>query len=147
MHDQRVFFLEGFLQEIEEIKVGEHQYILVVDDDERVLFVLSQALRALEDGYRVETARNGEEALRKARAKRYDILITDIVMSGMNGVEMTEAIRELYPDTVVIWITAHSSHRFQSDSERLKVYRYLEKPIEIGEIRQVVVDAAEQVKS
>ncbi len=127
--------------------MDEHQYILVVDDDERVLFVLSRALRALENGYRVETARNGKEALQKAQAKRYDILITDIVMPGMNGVEMTEAIRGLYPDTVVIWITAHSNQRFQSDGKRLNVYRYLEKPLEIGEIRQVVVDAAEQAKS
>lgn len=127
--------------------MGECQHILIVDDDERVLFVLSRALHALENGYRVETARSGEEALEKAKARPYDILITDIVMPGMDGVELTEAIRELYPDTVVIWITAHGRHRFQPNGKRLHVHQCLEKPIKIAEIRQAVVNAAEHVES
>jgi len=122
--------------------MDKRQDILLVDDDERVLFVLSRALRALENGYRVETARSGEEALEKAQARFYNILITDIVMPGMDGVELTEAIKGLYPDTVVIWITAHGSQRFQSNGKRLHVYQCLEKPIPIADIRQAVVDAA-----
>ena len=118
------------------------QYILIVDDDERVLFVLSRALRALENGYRVETARSGEEALEKAQARSYDILITDIVMPGMDGVELTRAIKDLYPDIVVIWITAHGRHRFQSNGKQLRVHQCLEKPIRITDIRQAVVNAA-----
>ena len=117
--------------------------VLLVDDDERVLFVLGRALRALEDGYRVETALSGGEALKRAQARFYDILITDIMMPGMDGVELTEAIRRLYPETVVIWITAHGCHRFQSNEKRLRVHRCLEKPIRIADIRQAVVDAAE----
>jgi DNA-binding NtrC family response regulator len=127
--------------------MSKRQYVLIVDDDERVLFVLSRALRALEDGYRVETARSGEEALEKAQARSYDILITDIVMSGMDGVELTEAFKDLYPDTVVIWITAHGRHRFQSSGKRLHVHQCLEKPIRIVDIRQAVVDAAERAES
>jgi YesN/AraC family two-component response regulator len=127
--------------------MDEHQYILIVDDDERVLFVLSQALRALEDGYCVETAQSGEEALEKALVRPYDILITDIVMPGMNGVELTEAIEDLHPDTRVIWITAHGRHRFRADSVRLHVHQYLEKPIRVAEIRQAVLDVAKQAES
>lgn len=123
--------------------MDERQYVLIVDDDERVLFVLSRALRMLEDGYRVETARSGEEALEKARERPYDVLVTDIVMPGMDGLELTEAIRDLHPDTEVIWITAHGRHRFQPDGERLDVRRYLEKPIGIAEIRQAVTDVLE----
>jgi len=121
--------------------MDECRYVLIVDDDERVLFVLSRALRALEDGYRIETAQSGEEALEKARARPYDVLVTDILMPGMDGVELTGAIKDLHPDTEVIWITAHGSYRFQLDGKRLKVYRYLEKPIDINEIRQAVLDA------
>ena len=121
--------------------MDECRYVLIVDDDERVLFVLSRALRALEDGYRIETAQSGEEALEKARARSYDVLVTDILMPGMDGVELTGAIKDLHPDTEVIWITAHGSYRFQLDGKRLKVYRYLEKPIDINEIRQAVLDA------
>ena len=127
--------------------MGKCQRVLIVDDDERVLFVLSRALRALEDGYHIETARSAEEALQKAQARPYDILITDIVMPGMDGVELTETTKKLYPDMIVIWITAHGRYRFQSDGTRLNVYRCLEKPIKIAEIRQVVIDAAEHTKS
>ncbi len=127
--------------------MGELQYILIVDDDERVLFVLSQALRRMGDGYRVEAVRSGEEVLEKAQVKPYDVLITDIVMPGMDGVELTEAIEGLHSDTAVIWITAHGRHRFQADGERLHVYRCLEKPIRIAEIRQAVVDATERAES
>jgi DNA-binding NtrC family response regulator len=122
--------------------MSKRQHILLVDDDERVLFVLRRALCALGDEYRIETARSGEEALEKAQAKSYDILITDIVMSGMDGVALTEATKDLYPDLVVIWITAHGRRRFQADRERLHVHQCLEKPIQITGIRQAVVDAS-----
>jgi DNA-binding NtrC family response regulator len=121
--------------------------VLVVDDDERVLFVLSRALRALGDGYRVETAQSGKEALRKAIARPYDIVITDIVMLDMDGIELARAIKNLHADTVVIWITAYSRHRFQSDRRRLHVYRCLEKPLGVVEIRQAVLDAAGHAES
>jgi CheY-like chemotaxis protein len=124
--------------------MSESWYILVVDDDEHVLLVLSRALHALEDGYCVETARSGEEALEKARVRPYDILITDIVMPGMSGVELTEAFKDLHPDTIVIWITAYGRRRFRANAERLHVDQCLEKPIRIAQIRQAVVSAVEQ---
>jgi DNA-binding NtrC family response regulator len=121
--------------------------ILIVDDDDRVLFVLDRALRALGNGYAVETAQSGEEALEKAEAKPYDILVTDIVMPGMSGVELTESIKDRHPDTAVIWITAHGYQCFQTNGDRLHIHQCLEKPIRIAEIRQTVLDAAESVKS
>jgi len=124
-------------------EMNNHQYVLVVDDDEHVLFVLRRALRILENGYRIEIARSGEEALQKAQKRPYHILITDILMPGMNGVELTRAIKELYPATTVIWITAHGRERFQSDEEQLSVYECLEKPIRIDAIRQAVLRVAE----
>ena len=123
--------------------MDEHRYVLIVDDDARVLFVLNRALRVLENGYCIETAQNGQEALEKAQAKFYDVVITDVVMPGMSGVELTEAIKDLHPDTKVIWITAHGCHRLQAEGEQLGVYRCLEKPIRIAEIRRVVLDVLE----
>ncbi len=127
--------------------MDEHQCILIVDDDERVRFVLNRALLGLQEGYHVETAQSGDEALQKATARPYDIVITDIVMPGLDGVDLTEAIKHLYPDTVVIWITAHGRYRFQSDERRLDIYQCLEKPIPVAKIRQVVVGATGQAKS
>ena len=123
--------------------MDEHRYVLIVDDDARVLFVLNRALRVLENGYCIETAQNGQEALEKAQAKFYDVVITDIVMPGMSGVELTEAIKDLHSNTEVVWITAHGCHRLQAEREQLGVYRCLEKPIRITQIRQVVLDVLE----
>jgi two-component system response regulator YesN len=128
---------------MEEARMDERRHVLIVDDDERVLFVLSRALRTLENEYHVETAPSSEEALQKAKARRPDIVVTDIVMPGMDGVELTEVIKDLHPDTEVIWITAYGRHRLQPDGERLDVHQCLEKPIGIAEIRQAVADAAE----
>jgi DNA-binding NtrC family response regulator len=124
--------------------MGECQYILIVDDDARVLFVLNRALRALENGHRcIETAQSGQEALEKVLAKFYVVVITDIVMPGISGVELTAAIKDAHSDTMVIWITAHGCHRFETEREQLGIYRCLEKPVQIAEIRQVALDALE----
>lgn len=120
------------------------KHILIVDDDQRVLFVLSRALRSLENGCSIETAESAREALEKARSTPYDIVITDILMPGMDGRELTEEIRDLHPEAAVIWITAHGAYRFRSDVERLDVCQCLEKPIQIAELRQAVVDAAKR---
>lgn len=121
--------------------MSEHKYILVVDDDERVLFVLNRTLRTLENGYRIETARSGWEALEKARRMSLTLLITDLVMPGMDGVELTEAIRGLNVDVVVIWITAYGCHRLSSEAARLSVHDCLEKPIGVEDIRHAVLKA------
>jgi DNA-binding NtrC family response regulator len=127
--------------------MDQHRHILIVDDDERVRFVLSRALRALGDGYRVETVQSGEEALRKAKVRPYDIVISDIVRLDTDGIELAQAINHLNPDTVMIWITAHSCYRFQRDRKRLHVYRCLEKPLSVVDIRRTVVDAAEHAET
>ncbi len=92
--------------------------ILVVDDDERVLFVLHVILAGLGSQYEVVTAQSGYEALDKAREMPFDLLIADLRMPGMDGVEPTEAVRTLSPSTVVIWITAYDSQETNAEAQR-----------------------------
>ena len=115
--------------------------ILVVDDDERVLFVLHDILAGLGNQYEVVTAQSGHEALDKARKMFFDLLITDLRMVGMDGVELTEAVRALSPSTVVIWITAYGSQETNAEARRLGVYRCLDKPLEVAEIRRIAREA------
>lgn len=117
--------------------------ILVVDDDERVLFVLHDILAGLGSEYEIVTAQNGYEALDKARGIPFDLLITDLRMPGMDGVELTEAVRTLSPSTVVIWITAYGSQETNAEARRLGVYCCLDKPLEVAEIRQTAREALE----
>lgn len=119
--------------------------ILLVDDEESVLFVLYNGLLRLDDGYEVEIeeANNGREALDKVKGNHFDLIITDLRLPGIDGVELTEAVRGLDLDTVIIWITAYDCHKARRDAERLEVYRCLDKPLEIDEIREIVREALE----
>ncbi len=117
--------------------------ILVVDDDERVLFVLHDTLARLGSEYEVVTAHSGYEALDKAREMPFDLLIADLRMPGMDGVELTEAVKTLSPSTVVIWITAYGSQETRAEAQRLGVYRCLDKPLQVAEIRRIAREALE----
>jgi DNA-binding NtrC family response regulator len=117
--------------------------ILLVDDEEGVLFVLSNTLKKLGDGVEIVTAHNGWEAWRYAQASPFDLIITDLRMPVMDGVELTQAIRTLTADTTVIWMTAYGAHLRGAEVERLQVYRCLEKPLQVTEIRRVASEALE----
>jgi DNA-binding NtrC family response regulator len=121
------------------------RHVLVVDDEESVLFVLYNGLLRLDDGYEIEVekAHEGREALEKLRETHFDLLITDLRLPGMDGVTLTEAARDIDSDIVVVWITAHDCHKVRRDRERLGVYRCLDKPLEIDEIRGIVREALE----
>ena len=121
--------------------------ILVVDDDERVLFVFHGALARLGSEYEIVTAQNGHEALEKAKEAPFDLLITDLRMPDMGGIALTEAIRALDSGVVVIWVTAYGCHKLKADAARLAVYGCMDKPVEISEIRETARRALEAVPS
>lgn len=118
----------------------EQKRILAVDDDDRVLFVLRETLSGL-NGCLVTTARNGREALDRIREQTFDLVITDLVMPDVDGVALTEAIRDLQCNTSVIWVTAHGCKRVSQEVQRLNIYRCLEKPLEIRTIRSAAREA------
>jgi two-component system response regulator PilR (NtrC family) len=115
--------------------------ILVVDDEAMVLFIFSDTLQALGDGYEIVTAQGGLEALDLVKKKPFDLVITDLSMPGIDGVQLTEAIKALSPDTAVIWITAYGCHNVSSDADRLKIFSCRDKPLEVSEILQMAQDA------
>ena len=115
--------------------------ILVVDDDERVLLVFHDALMRLGCEFEIVTARNGREALDKAREAPFDLIITDLRMPDVDGIALTETIREMDTGVAVIWMTAFGCYTFRAEAARLAVYCCLDKPVEIGEIRETVLQA------
>ena len=115
--------------------------ILIADDDPRVLLILRTTLERMKDGYRIVAARDGKEAMQSVKAEPFDLVITDIRMPGMNGIELVDAMRALDLDTAVIWITAYGCHKLRAEYERLNVYRCLDKPLRIGEIRRAALGA------
>ena len=79
--------------------------LLLVDDEPDILRVLSMSLKA--DGYEVQTASSGEDALRVFSNEKPDIVITDIKMPGMNGIEVLRGVKKIDQETEVIIITGH----------------------------------------
>jgi len=115
--------------------------ILLVDDDERVLFVLQATLRRLSAPLDIITARDGLEAYRLLEDGAFDLLVTDVRLPGIDGVSLTRAARSTAPAMPVVWITAHGCAAIRADALLLGVHRCVEKPVEMDEFRQVVRQA------
>ncbi len=110
--------------------------ILVVDDE---LIMRESLARWLErDGHAVETAASGEEALARCRAARYEILLLDIKLEGMSGLEVLRRVKEDDPDAAVIMITAYGSIPTAIEAMKHGAADYLLKPFEPEELGVVI---------
>lgn len=108
--------------------------VLVVDDDRPFLISL-QALLEDEGGYRVECAGSGSEALRiLAECSGIRVVVSDLSMPQMDGIELLQAVRESWPDVSFILMTAHGSVSTAVQAMRQGAYQYLTKPIEPDEL-------------
>jgi CheY-like chemotaxis protein len=112
--------------------------ILIADDEARVLLILHDSLKKLGEGYEIATAHNGREALELTQAQPFDLIITDLRMPGLGGVELARRVKAAQPETEFIWITAYGCHNVAEECARLGILACLDKPLEIREIRQRV---------
>jgi DNA-binding NtrC family response regulator len=117
--------------------------ILIADDDARVLLILRATLERMKNGCQIVAAHDGMEAMAKIENELFDLVITDVRMPGVDGIELVEAIRALDRNTAVIWITAYGCHKLQAERARLAVHCCLDKPLRIGEIREAALEALE----
>jgi CheY-like chemotaxis protein len=111
--------------------------ILIVDDEERVALTLSRGLRKL-SGCEIRTAISGEQCLQLFAEKPFDLLITDYRMPGMDGVALAERVLRLFPDTVVILMTAYNNGDVQRYCRHLAISHILDKPVGLQKIRDLV---------
>lgn len=117
--------------------------ILVADDEPNIRRVIEAVLT--KDGYTVITAENGKRALDCLGANAgIDVMISDLIMPDMNGVELLEAAREINPSITVIMITAHGTIKSAVDAMRLGAFDYVTKPFEMDELKVVVKRAFER---
>ena len=108
--------------------------ILVVDDEESIRFLYREELE--EEGYRVITAADGEEALRKVRKEDPDLITLDIRMPGMDGIEVLQQIREMNKDIPVIMSTAYGEYR--NDFNVWASDAYIIKTANLGELKETI---------
>jgi CheY-like chemotaxis protein len=115
--------------------------ILIVDDEQKVAFFLSQALERSNRNYDVTIACSGEEAMEHLKEAEVDLLVTDLNMPGISGLELVRWARTNSPRTRTILITAYGSTEVETEANRLQTDQYIAKPFAINVFTQAVQEA------
>lgn len=119
-------------------------HILIVDDDEVSCRLFAEVLEG--DGHKVHQARSGEEALDCLRNESYDLLLVDVRMPGMTGLDVTRAMRQEQPSLPVIVMTAFGSIETAVEAIQEGAYDYVSKPMNLDELKKIVSKALLQKK-
>lgn len=115
--------------------------ILIVDDDKNIRLTIAQSLDPL--GYQVATADNGEDTLLQLQAQEYDLILLDIKMSGMNGLEVLQRAIEIHPEIKIIIISAHGTIEDAVEAMKLGAADFLQKPFTPKKLRDLVFQVLE----
>lgn len=116
----------------------EERKILIVEDDEAVRRSLSLYLK--HKGYQVDGARDGIEGLDRAINKSYDVIVSDIMMPNMNGIQFLEALKELRPNSNVIMITGYADMQVAIEAMKKGAVDFITKPFRFDYVEQTIAD-------
>jgi signal transduction histidine kinase/ActR/RegA family two-component response regulator len=120
-------------------KTAQHEMVLLVEDEPAVRRAVQRTLERL--GYRVLPATDGEDALKIAESLRgIDLLVSDVVMPGIDGPELASRLRTRWPDLRVLFLTGYSSDRLARSDALGPRDRVLQKPYQVGELAQTLRD-------
>ena len=115
--------------------------ILLVDDEAIALTNLTHVLQR--EGYAVTACRDGEAALAALKRSEFDLVLTDLKMPGIDGMEVLREVRASYPDVPVIMITGYATLDSAVEAMKAGAYHYIAKPFRLAEAREVVRSALE----
>ena len=118
--------------------------VLIVDDDKSLLEVLSDIVSAA--GHKVHSSSDGGEAVELIRRQPFDLVITDLMMPGADGMEVLRAARRNQPETLVIIITGHASLQTAIEAVREGAYDYIRKPFNLEEIELACKNSSERIR-
>lgn len=113
--------------------------VLVVDDETIALENLNRLLR--KEGHNVVTADNGSDAVKLLEASSFDVVITDLRMGKVNGMDVLKKAKSTYPETKVIIFTGYASMETVIEAMREGAFHYLEKPLVLDQVRAVIREA------
>jgi signal transduction histidine kinase/FixJ family two-component response regulator len=118
--------------------------ILLVDDEEDIRDVLAIALTDL--GYRVTMAENGQEAIKAFETHPFSMVLTDIKMPVMDGIELLKKIKQLSPGTEIIMITGHGDMDLAIESFRNQAVEFITKPVDVNTLETAINRAKEKIE-
>lgn len=110
--------------------------ILLVDDEPNVLFTAQEILRR--ENYAVDAVADGNSAVKAIETSSYDLVLTDLKMEGMDGLELLAHVRQHSPQTVTVMMTGYASVDSALEAVRNGAYEYLLKPVSVEELKQAV---------
>ena len=111
--------------------------VLIVDDEEKVVFFLRESLEELGQDFSIGTAGSAEEALEKIESQPYDLVISDLRMPGIDGLQLLEMVKQKHPDTRFVLMTAYGSDEVEVRAHDLEVYDYITKPFHVSDLLEV----------
>ncbi|MGA7144330.1 MAG: response regulator [Desulfobacterales bacterium] len=113
--------------------------VLLVDDEEEFVKALSERMKMRD--VNSEVALSGEEALRTINEELPDVMVLDLKMPGMDGMEVLRRAKKAYPGVQIIMLTGHGSEKDEKEARRLGVFEYLQKPVSIEQLMKTVTEA------
>jgi len=120
--------------------------VLLVDDEEAFVNTLAQRLKMRE--LNVETVYDGEQALSQVKSKEPDVMVLDLKMPGLHGMDVLREIRKSYPNMQVIILTGHGTEKDEEEARRLGGFDFLRKPADIdtliGKIKEAYAEKLER---
>ena len=116
---------------------------IMVIDDEKIVGDMSK-LSLEQEGYIVETFLNAEPALKRLQEEKFDVVVTDYKMKGIDGMEVLKTVKNLYPATQVIMITAFANLDAAIEALRRDVHDFFPKPVKIKELKASIKRALEK---
>lgn len=119
--------------------------VLIVDDEQRIRHVCSQMLT--QEGYDVEQAVSADLGLKMLAQRHFDIILLDLMMPGMSGLEALEKIRNRHPDTVVVVITGYATLDHAVQAMKQGAFDFISKPFSPQDLRLVVTKAIEHIRT
>ncbi|MBI4824972.1 MAG: sigma-54-dependent Fis family transcriptional regulator [Nitrospirae bacterium] len=117
--------------------------ILIVEDEKVALRNLEHIMK--KEGYEVVATSSGPQGIKLLQSEEFDIVLTDLKMEKVDGIEILEKSKETHPDTEVIMITAYATITSAVETIKKGAYHYIAKPFKLDEVRKVVKDALEKV--
>jgi DNA-binding NtrC family response regulator len=118
--------------------------VMIVDDEDIALKALARILRA--EGYDVEAVSTGEKAIKQINSRRFDLILTDLFIDEISGMDVLAAAKNRDPETAVILLTGHGSIDSAIEATKKGAFHYLQKPIRPDEVRHIVKRAVENLK-
>lgn len=115
--------------------------VLVVDDEKLIRWSLTKGLEGA--GYAVDTAVDGEDAVQLMASSKYDIVVTDLKMPGLSGIDLLKKIKEYEHNLPVIFLSAYLSKEVIDDAIHYGAYSCVSKPFQMDNILHIIKDALE----